>query len=39
VQQAELVKAGLMETLPKLQEDLEFSSAASLHMLPIPSSQ
>jgi hypothetical protein len=39
VQQVGLVKAGWMGTHPELQEDVEFSSDASLHMLLIPVSQ
>jgi len=36
VQQVGLLRGGRMETLPELQEDVEFSSDASLHMLLIP---
>jgi hypothetical protein len=36
VQQVGPVRGGRMETLPELQEDVEFSSDASPHMLLIP---
>jgi hypothetical protein len=36
VRQVGLERGGRMETLPELQEDVEFSSDASPHMLLIP---